>query len=152
MPHAWLQAICHRDLKLENILLDDRPAPRLKICDFGYSKVSLRRSVEQRVVTPASLLIHIASPPSSATSQETSIERSLTLLMQLGDPAVNASQSSHLDSQPKSKVGTSNYLAPEQLSRNAYYNGQQLDVWSCGVTLFVMLVGALTQKYLHQCC
>lgn len=33
------QEICHRDLKLENILLDGDPIPRLKICDFGYSKV-----------------------------------------------------------------------------------------------------------------
>jgi serine/threonine protein kinase len=33
------QQICHRDLKLENTLLDGSPAPRLKICDFGYSKV-----------------------------------------------------------------------------------------------------------------
>ncbi|KAH0467075.1 hypothetical protein IEQ34_004313 [Dendrobium chrysotoxum] len=32
--------ICHRDLKLENTFLDGSPAPRLKICDFGYSKVS----------------------------------------------------------------------------------------------------------------
>jgi len=31
--------ICHRDLKLENTLLDGSPAPQLKICDFGYSKV-----------------------------------------------------------------------------------------------------------------
>ncbi|CAN1183004.1 Serine/threonine-protein kinase SAPK1 [Linum perenne] len=30
--------ICHRDLKLENTLLDASPSPRLKICDFGYSK------------------------------------------------------------------------------------------------------------------
>lgn len=36
-----LQQICHRDLKLENTLLDGSPAPRLKICDFGYSKVQL---------------------------------------------------------------------------------------------------------------
>jgi serine/threonine protein kinase len=35
-----LQQICHRDLKLENTLLDGSPAPRLKICDFGYSKVT----------------------------------------------------------------------------------------------------------------
>jgi serine/threonine-protein kinase SRK2 len=34
-----VQQICHRDLKLENTLLDGSPAPRLKICDFGYSKV-----------------------------------------------------------------------------------------------------------------
>jgi len=34
-----LQQICHRDLKLENTLLDGSPAPCLKICDFGYSKV-----------------------------------------------------------------------------------------------------------------
>lgn len=38
-----LQQICHRDLKLENTLLDGSPAPRLKICDFGYSKVCTLR-------------------------------------------------------------------------------------------------------------
>ena len=39
-----VQGVCHRDLKLENTLLDGRPAPRLKICDFGYSKVTVRPS------------------------------------------------------------------------------------------------------------
>ncbi|KAI9077332.1 hypothetical protein K1719_040645 [Acacia pycnantha] len=36
--------ICHKDLKQENTLLDGSPAPRLKICDFGYSKSSLLHS------------------------------------------------------------------------------------------------------------
>ena len=36
-----MKQVCHRDLKLENTLLDGSPAPRLKICDFGYSKVVL---------------------------------------------------------------------------------------------------------------
>lgn len=36
-----MKQVCHRDLKLENTLLDGSPAPRLKICDFGYSKVLL---------------------------------------------------------------------------------------------------------------
>lgn len=36
-----MKQVCHRDLKLENTLLDGSPAPRLKICDFGYSKVSI---------------------------------------------------------------------------------------------------------------
>eukprot|EP00249_Psilotum_nudum_P015638 c25442_g2_i1 orf=1164-2180(+) len=79
--------ICHRDLKLENTLLDGSDAPRLKICDFGYSKSSI------------------------------------------------------LHSQPKSTVGTPAYIAPEVLSRKEY-DGKIADVWSCGVTLYVMLVGA----------
>ncbi|KAK9110115.1 hypothetical protein Sjap_018175 [Stephania japonica] len=79
--------ICHRDLKLENTLLDGSPAPRLKICDFGYSKSSL------------------------------------------------------LHSRPKSTVGTPAYIAPEVLLRKEY-DGKMADVWSCGVTLYVMLVGA----------
>ena len=37
--HCHCSGVCHRDLKLENTLLDGNPAPRLKICDFGYSKV-----------------------------------------------------------------------------------------------------------------
>ncbi|MBA0843013.1 hypothetical protein Goarm_000240 [Gossypium armourianum] len=83
----YFQQICHRDLKLENTLLDGSPAPRLKICDFGYSKSSL------------------------------------------------------LHSRPKSTVGTPAYIAPEVLSRREY-DGKMADVWSCGVTLYVMLVGA----------
>lgn len=79
--------ICHRDLKLENTLLDGSSTPRLKICDFGYSKSSV------------------------------------------------------LHSQPKSTVGTPAYIAPEVLSLKEY-DGKIADVWSCGVTLYVMLVGA----------
>eukprot|EP00899_Mesostigma_viride_P013410 jgi/Mesvir1/2206/Mv09851-RA.1 len=87
VDYCHSQQICHRDLKLENTLLDGSPAPRLKICDFGYSKSSL------------------------------------------------------LHSQPKSTVGTPAYIAPEVLSRKQY-DGKIADVWSIGVTLYVMLVGA----------
>ncbi|KAK3154325.1 hypothetical protein QOZ80_2BG0189080 [Eleusine coracana subsp. coracana] len=87
VSYCHFMQICHRDLKLENTLLDGSPAPRLKICDFGYSKSSL------------------------------------------------------LHSKPKSTVGTPAYIAPEVLSRREY-DGKMADVWSCGVTLYVMLVGA----------
>uniref|UniRef100_A0A0C9S1D6 non-specific serine/threonine protein kinase n=1 Tax=Wollemia nobilis TaxID=56998 RepID=A0A0C9S1D6_9CONI len=87
VSYCHAMQICHRDLKLENTLLDGSPSPKLKICDFGYSKSSL------------------------------------------------------LHSQPKSTVGTPAYIAPEVLSKKEY-DGKIADVWSCGVTLYVMLVGA----------
>ncbi|XP_020218936.2 serine/threonine-protein kinase SRK2A-like isoform X1 [Cajanus cajan] len=80
--------ICHRDLKLENTLLDGSPANRLKICDFGYSK---------------SYLLH---------------------------------------SRPHSMIGTPAYIAPEVISGKAY-DGKLVDLWSCGVILYTMLVGTL---------
>ncbi|KAL1338945.1 hypothetical protein HN51_033534 [Arachis hypogaea] len=87
VSYCHAMQVCHRDLKLENTLLDGSPAPRLKICDFGYSKSSV------------------------------------------------------LHSQPKSTVGTPAYIAPEVLLRKEY-DGKIADVWSCGVTLYVMLVGS----------
>jgi serine/threonine protein kinase len=37
--HA-MQGVANRDIKLENTLLDSTTRPLIKICDFGYSKVS----------------------------------------------------------------------------------------------------------------
>lgn len=84
VSYCHYKEICHRDLKLENILVD---GIKLKICDFGHSK---------------SYLLH---------------------------------------SRPKSMIGTPKYIAPEVFSGKEY-DGKLADVWSCGVILYVMLVGA----------
>ena len=43
-----MQGVANRDLKLDNLLLVRDPQsgnPLLRICDFGYSKVSLGKAV-----------------------------------------------------------------------------------------------------------
>ncbi|KAI7743405.1 hypothetical protein M8C21_014032, partial [Ambrosia artemisiifolia] len=80
VSYCHAMEICHRDLKLENTLLDGSRTPRLKICDFGYSKSGL------------------------------------------------------LHSQPKSKVGTPAYIAPEVISRKEY-DGKELTLLRIPETL-----------------
>ncbi|THU53883.1 hypothetical protein C4D60_Mb10t19080 [Musa balbisiana] len=62
VSYCHYMQICHRDLKLENTLLDGSPAPRLKICDFGYSKSSLLHSRPKSTVgTPAYIAPEVLS-------------------------------------------------------------------------------------------
>jgi len=48
--------------------------------------------------------------------------------------------SRHLDSFLKTPVGTPTYIAPEALS-DQNYDGRSVDVWACGVMLYVMVCG-----------
>ena len=83
--HLHAKGICHRDIKLENVLFENElESSSIKIIDFGLSvKFDKKKKMTE-------------------------------------------------------KVGTPYYVAPELL--NGYYD-QRIDIWSCGVMLYLMLAG-----------
>ena len=87
--HIHSKNIVHRDIKLENILIDLNN--NVKICDFGIGKVL--KSYDELLYD---------------------------------------------------KCGTPMYMAPEIFLNNKRgYNGFPADIWSSGITLYIMLSGAL---------
>ncbi|XP_076939761.1 CBL-interacting serine/threonine-protein kinase 14-like [Bidens hawaiensis] len=83
------RGVYHRDLKLENLLLDEKW--NLKVTDFGLSAV---------------------------TSYQNQIQSLHTM------------------------CGTPAYVAPEILAKKGY-DGAKVDVWSCGIILYVLNTGYL---------
>ena len=90
IKHIHSHKIVHRDIKLENILIDLNN--NIKICDFGIG----------RILTSSKQLLH-------------------------------------------DKCGTPMYMAPEILlsSKNQGYEGFPVDIWSSGISLYIMLSGTL---------
>ena len=88
--HIHSQNIAHRDIKLENIIIDLNN--NVKICDFGIGKV---------LNSPDEILYD--------------------------------------------KCGTPMYMAPEIIlcNKKRGYKGFPVDIWSSGITLYIMLSGAL---------
>ena len=90
IKHIHSQKIVHRDIKLENILIDLNN--NIKICDFGIG----------RILSSKKQTLH-------------------------------------------DKCGTPMYMAPEILlsSKRKGYEGFPVDIWSSGISLYIMLSGTL---------
>ncbi|KIW08998.1 uncharacterized protein PV09_00896 [Verruconis gallopava] len=114
------KGIVHRDLKLENLLLDRNR--NIIITDFGFANTF-------------------------DSSDELTEEIELNLgnkdfVRRMGLDIVNEDGHRRGDLMQTS-CGSPCYAAPELVVSDSLYTGRKVDVWSCGVILYAMLAGYL---------
>ncbi|TFB02077.1 Serine/threonine-protein kinase KIN4 [Trichoderma ghanense] len=114
------KGIVHRDLKLENLLLDRNR--NIIITDFGFANTF--------------------DPRDELTEEEELNLSDREYVKRLGIDKVKPNGMRKGDLMQTS-CGSPCYAAPELVVSDSLYTGRKVDVWSCGVILYAMLAGYL---------
>ena len=141
VAHCHAMKVCHRDLKLENFVLDKN---QVSGCNHAHAPAHAPATtcLQPRFVRASSRLAHtlqlygpkparVHQPPATVPAQST------LKLIDFGLSVVWAEGQTLFKS-----YGTPCYTAPEIIGGKRYL-GPQVDVWSLGVSLSTMLTGAL---------
>ncbi|PHH51811.1 Serine/threonine-protein kinase KIN4 [Ceratocystis fimbriata CBS 114723] len=114
------KGIVHRDLKLENLLLDRNK--NIIITDFGFANT------------------FDADDILSEKEEEQLGDREVIKRSGLDQIKSNGHRRGDL---MQTSCGSPCYAAPELVVSDCLYTGRKVDVWSCGVILYAMLAGYL---------
>ncbi|KAL5628297.1 hypothetical protein BROUX41_003045 [Berkeleyomyces rouxiae] len=114
------KGIVHRDLKLENLLLDRNK--NIIITDFGFANT------------------FDADDVLTEKDEEQLVDRDFIKRSGLDHVKPNGHRRGDL---MQTSCGSPCYAAPELVVSDCLYTGRKVDVWSCGVILYAMLAGYL---------
>lgn len=123
IDYCHSQGVCHRDIKCENILLDENFV--VKLIDFGFAKCYRQSSKngQEKLVNP---LYDSSRLASSMASHKSSSMKAKEKDMRLSE----------------TYCGSYAYASPEIL-KGVPYDPFQSDVWAMGCVLYAMVFGRL---------